>query len=85
MNNIIGAYVTFFVYIIVDFFVGLVVSKNGLDFLFMILLIFIYLVVASKFISKDAISKGLSKRHGFWALLGIIGILIYHIGFSKNK
>jgi hypothetical protein len=51
----------------------------------MIVLLFVYLVVASKFISNDAISKGLSKRHGFWALLGIIGILIYHLGFSINK
>ena len=35
-------------------------------------------------IISDAKQRGLPKYHGWWAVLGIIGVLIYHYGFVKK-
>lgn len=43
-------------------------------------------VVLWYFLYKDAKQRKLSKMHGAWALLGIIGVAIYHFFFArKNK
>lgn len=34
---------------------------------------------------KDAESRNISKAHCLWALLGILGVLIYHLAFAKSS
>ena len=49
------------------------------------LIILIGIVVVGIFIEKDALARGLSRAHGLWALLGLIGVFIYHMVFARKK
>ncbi|MFC1704964.1 hypothetical protein ACFLZ6_01395 [Nanoarchaeota archaeon] len=50
----------------------------------LIALVIVHILVVGNIISKDAESKGLSKNHQLWAFIGILGVAIYHLGFSKR-
>jgi len=40
--------------------------------------------VVSSLLGKDAPKRGLTKGHSFWALLGILGVIIYHLVFARK-
>ena len=46
---------------------------------------YIVLVPTALLIISDAKERGMPKYHGWWAVLGIIGVLIYHFGFVKKQ
>ncbi len=37
------------------------------------------------FLYRDAQQRNLSKAHALWALLGILGVFVYHIGFVRRN
>ena len=82
MDNITKAYLTFVLTSIVLTVLQYVFPMW--DVVISLVLSFAFLIVSSKFISADAIERGLSKKSGYWCLLGVIGIFIYHVFIAKS-
>ena len=48
-------------------------------------IIYVFAIIPTAFlIISDAKQRGIPKYHGWWAVLGIIGVLIYHFGFARK-
>ena len=53
---------------------------SGLEMLYWLIL----LVPTALLIMSDAKDRSMPKYHAWWAVLGIIGVLIYHFGFARK-
>jgi len=51
---------------------------------FFLVLGIVPIITAWYFIYKDAEQRKISKAHGTWSLLGIIGVAIYYFFFAKK-
>ena len=45
---------------------------------------YVAIIPTALLIMSDAKERGIPKYHGWWAVLGIIGVLIYHFGFARK-
>ncbi len=84
MNYIGVLYTTFFVFLGLDFLVQyLLYGFDSLLFVMRIIFWSMYFILSSNIIITDARVRGISSLHSLWSLLGIIGVLLYHLIFCR--
>ena len=49
-----------------------------------VILVLLHVFVVGSFIANDATSRGKSKAHQVWSILGLIGVIIYHLIFARE-
>jgi hypothetical protein len=81
MEYFIKAYISAAIWIIVERIASLLNANLLINFIIMLGFFFL----TAYFIDKDAKTRKLSSYHQLWALLSIIGVIIYHLGFARNK
>ncbi len=84
MNFIKIAYIVFFVFFGLDILFQVTLYDDAF-LLLIIRLIFgvFYIILSCNALLSDAQARRISSLHCLWALLGIIGIALYHIIFSR--
>ena len=85
MNKLTIVYTIQILYLVGSFISGIYSAATGTDAEAILQIGFwIVLVPTALLIMSDAKGRGMPRYHGWWAVLGIIGVLIYHFGFARK-
>ena len=81
MNYLISAYTSSIIFTIIF---NIALRSYGASIPIQLLIVLISAIVTISFLSKDAKLRGLKFGDSFWGLIGIIGVIIYHIFYAKK-
>ena len=73
MDNLIKAYFVAIVFFIISLW---------FEMLSLLVIQLIGAFIVAGFIGKDAAERKLPGAHKWWALLGVLGVIIYHLAFA---